>query len=65
MGSHWLVSRKVPELAVGYEENFVRDLYEKHGLVWVLYPGYWCGQASRWARDSGIGEQDVLVARKG
>jgi SAM-dependent methyltransferase len=65
MGSHWLVSRKVPELAVGYEENFVRDLHEKHGLAWVLYPGYWCGQASHWARDSGLGEQDVLVARKG
>jgi SAM-dependent methyltransferase len=64
MGSHWLVSRKVPELAVGYDENFLRDLYAKHALSWVLYPGYWCGQTSHWSRDSRTGEQDVLVARK-
>jgi SAM-dependent methyltransferase len=64
MGSHWLVSRKVPELAVRYEEKFVRDLHAKHGLASVLRPGYWCGQTSHWGRDSGIGEQDVLVTRK-
>lgn len=64
LGSHWLVSTKVPELAVGYNENVVRELYAKHGLSWELYPGYWCGQASHWPRDSGIGEQDVVVARK-
>ncbi|ACL61609.1 class I SAM-dependent methyltransferase [Methylobacterium nodulans] len=63
MGTHWVMSKKVPELAVAFEESYVREVYAKNGLVYDFYPGYWCGQPSRWARDSGTGEQDVLVAR--
>jgi len=64
LGSHWLVSKRVPELSVAYEESFMRDLYARHGLSWRLYPGYWCGQASHWSPDSGTGEQDVVVGSK-
>jgi SAM-dependent methyltransferase len=63
-GSHWLVSAKVPELSVGYDDVFLTDLYAQHGLSSDRYLGYWCGQPSHWSRDSGLGEQDVIVAGK-
>jgi len=63
LGTHWLVSLRTPELSVGYRENFVRELHEKNGLGYQLYPGNWCGQPSRWPRRE-IAEQDVVVARK-
>jgi SAM-dependent methyltransferase len=63
-GSHWIVSAKVPELSVGYDDSFLTDLYAKHGLSGERYLGHWCGQPSHWSRTSNFGEQDVIVARK-
>ena len=63
-GSHWIVSAKVPELSVGYDDSFLTDLYAKHGLSGERYLGHWCGQPSHWSSTSNFGEQDVIVARK-
>ena len=63
-GSHAVVSAKMPELAVGYHDGYLDDLYAKHGLSGERYFGYWCGQPSKWSPDSGTGEQDVLVGSK-
>jgi ubiquinone/menaquinone biosynthesis C-methylase UbiE len=64
-GDYRVVSRQVPELAVAYVKDFMDKLYVKHGLTPTFYPGFWCGQASYWSRDSETGEQDVLVGTKG
>ena len=63
-GTYWVVSSKVPELSVGYDDGFLSDLYTKHGLSNERYPGHWCGQPSHWSKESSFGEQDVIVARK-
>ncbi len=63
-GTYWVVSSKVPELSVGYDDGFLSDLYAKHGLSNERYPGHWCGQPSHWSKESSFGEQDVIVARK-
>jgi SAM-dependent methyltransferase len=63
-GSHAVVSTKMPELSVGYHDRYLDEVYARHGLAGERYPGYWCGQPSKWSPASGTGEQDVLVARK-
>jgi ubiquinone/menaquinone biosynthesis C-methylase UbiE len=64
-GPHWLQSKKVPELAVGYDEPFVRQCYDRHGFDAGLevYRGCWAGGAGSWPRGSGL-EQDVIVGTK-
>jgi SAM-dependent methyltransferase len=50
-----------PEVAIGYEEEFVFGLYEKYGLK-IKYPihyGSWCG------RHNFLSLQDIIVASKG
>lgn len=66
LGSHWIVSRRVPELAIGYDERFLLSLYRKHGFSEhsEIYRGAWCGRAGHWPRDSGLGDQDTVVATK-
>ncbi len=56
-GNYWSVSRTVPEMAIAYEEQFMRALYQKYGLVPELHPGEWyCGGSP--------GDQDILLGRK-
>jgi SAM-dependent methyltransferase len=65
LGSHWIQNGRVPELAVAYDETYIRGLYAKHGLEDPkIYEGAWCGRAGYWPDGSGFGNQDVLVARK-
>ena len=66
LGSHWIQSGKVPELAVAYDERYIREVYAKHGLSDPprVYLGGWCGRVGHWPRDSGLGDQDTLVATK-
>ena len=48
-GPQWLFEEGMacPELAVGYEEKYVRDLYASNGLdVSGFYLGPWSGQAA-------------------
>ena len=54
------ISRETPELAVGYDINFVISLYEKNGLE-VKQPihfGSWCG------RSDYLSYQDLVMAIK-
>jgi cyclopropane fatty-acyl-phospholipid synthase-like methyltransferase len=62
-GLYWLVSEKVPELAVGFQEEFIHQLHQRHGLNYHLYAGNWCGQPSQWPRGE-VAEQDIVVATK-
>jgi ubiquinone/menaquinone biosynthesis C-methylase UbiE len=65
-GSYRVVSNRVPELAVAYDEPYVRELYAKHGLSGEpnVYVGAWCGRTGYWPPDSGLGDQDTAVAAK-
>jgi len=60
LGSHWIHSKRVPELGVAYEESYLRGIYSKHGLSDPpdIYFGWWCG------RSTGLDAQDVVVATK-
>jgi SAM-dependent methyltransferase len=60
LGSYWISSKRVPELGVAYDENYLRGIYSKHGLSDPLeiYYGRWCG------RSTGLDIQDVVVATK-
>jgi len=60
LGSHWISSRRVPELAVAYDERYLRGIYSKHGLSDPpdIHFGWWCG------RSTGLDSQDVVVATK-
>jgi SAM-dependent methyltransferase len=60
LGSHWIQSKKVPELSVAYDERYLREIYSKHGLSDLpdIYFGTWCG------RSTGLDTQDVVVATK-
>jgi SAM-dependent methyltransferase len=64
LDSHWLVSLRVPELSVGYDEEYVRNVYEKRGLEKTIYYGGWCGRPPLWSQASGTGDQDVVLATK-
>jgi SAM-dependent methyltransferase len=57
LGTHWLMSLKVPELSVAYEESYVTELYAKHKLSRTFYAG-------QWSTGAGPGDQDLLIARK-
>lgn len=65
-GSHWVVNEKVPELSVGYDEQYVRDFYKTYGLFaeMTIYHGGWCGRAPFWSPEPGLGDQDVVLATK-
>jgi SAM-dependent methyltransferase len=60
LGSHWIQSKRVPELAVAYDERYLRGIYSKHGLSDPpdIHFGWWCG------RSAGLDAQDVVVATK-
>lgn len=66
LGSHWIQSRRVPELGVAYDERYLRKVYAKHGLSDPpdIYLGQWCGRAGYWPPDSGLLDQDTVVATK-
>lgn len=66
LGSYWVQSEKVPELAVGYDERYIREIYAKHGLSDppAIYLGAWCGRQGYWPRGTGLSSQDVTVAAR-
>ena len=59
-----VVDTKVPELAVGYDEDYVRDVYERRGLSTEggIYYGTWSGREPS-ARASGLIQDLVLSTR--
>ncbi len=65
-GVYSVASTKVPELAVGYEERYVHELYAKHGLSDEpgVHRGGWSGRTPYWPLDSALRDQDTFVATK-
>jgi len=66
-GAYWTVNDKVPELSTGYEEGYVKELFERHGLSLAdgVYYGGWCGRPDLWGDGAGgLGDQDLLLAAK-
>lgn len=63
-GPAWLVSPGAPELSVGYDEGYARELYSRLFSDTALRYGGWCGRPPLWAPESGLGDQDVIVATK-
>lgn len=59
-GIYRVIDPENPEHAVGYDEEYVLGLHEKHGLKPVRPPGYgaWCG------RKEFLSYQDIVVATK-
>lgn len=62
-GPCWTVDPKVPELAIGYDEDYVRSLYEQYSLSenFNVHYGNWSGRPS--LPDPGF-SQDIVVATK-
>ena len=61
-GPQWLFEEgmSAPELAVGYEEKYVRDLYDRHGLDMAgFHLGPWSGQPATPA--TGPHGQDLVI----
>ncbi|WP_052070138.1 class I SAM-dependent methyltransferase [Streptacidiphilus albus] len=64
IGEAYVASVKVPELSVGYRESYIRELCAAHGFAAdpvVLY-GAWSGRRGHWPADSGLGDQDTVIA---
>lgn len=59
-GEYRIVDTNVPENAVAYDEDFVRNLYEKYmlGIADPIRYGSWCGRADF------LSFQDIIVASK-
>jgi SAM-dependent methyltransferase len=65
LGSYWIQNSRVPELAVAYDEEYIRGAHIRNGLsAPKIYEGNWCGRTGYWPNGSGFGDQDVLVAVK-
>jgi len=53
------IDKTYPELATGYDELYVFDLYKKCGLtINKTFYGSWCG------RKEYLSYQDIIVAKK-
>lgn len=64
VGPAWVVNTAVPELSVGYDEAHARELYGRLFSDTTIHFGGWCGRPPLWAPESGLGDQDVIVATK-
>jgi SAM-dependent methyltransferase len=64
IGLHWSIDARHPELAVAYEELYVRDLFERHGLSPSTYHGTWSGRALASTSTYIEFEQDFVVGTK-
>jgi len=66
-GTYWTVNDKVPELSTGYEEGYITELFERHGLSLAdgVHLGGWSGRPALFADEAGnLGDQDLLLATK-
>jgi hypothetical protein len=56
----WVADRNLPEAALAYDEDSVRQAYEKAGFRTdeSIFYGSWCGRASF------VDYQDMIVARR-
>jgi SAM-dependent methyltransferase len=65
MGPCAVVNAKVPELSVGYDEDYAREVYERRGLSTGggIYYGAWSGREPS-AQTSGLGQDLILSIRR-
>lgn len=64
VGPHWIVDAKVPELAVAYEDDYVHDLFDRHGLAPSFHYGTWSGRQLSAAEEQFGFCQDYALSRK-
>jgi SAM-dependent methyltransferase len=64
IGPSWVASTAVPELSVGYDEEYVREVYARLFSDTAIHYGGWCGRPPLWSPQSGLGDQDIVVATK-
>jgi ubiquinone/menaquinone biosynthesis C-methylase UbiE len=64
-GPCWVISDKIPELSLAYDQAYVQRLLADRKLEEkrVVHAG-WCGRAPFWSEKPGPGDQDVVVARR-
>lgn len=62
---YWTISREVPELAVAYDESYIRDLYERYEISdgYTIHNGNWAIRPSR-SSETLEWDQDILVSAK-
>jgi len=62
-GTHAVVSTRVPELSIAYDEEYIKRAFALAGLhhLDIAYGG-WCGRKPLWSEESGPGDQDVVIA---
>jgi SAM-dependent methyltransferase len=63
VGPHWVVDPKVPELALAYDEAYVRALFRRHGQSCGVHYGSWSGRPIP-ADDPPRWDQDVVLTTK-
>jgi SAM-dependent methyltransferase len=65
-GPSWTISRRVPALGIAFDDEYVLDLYRRHGFAPdpAIYRGRWCGRQGHWPPGTGLEAQDVIVATK-
>jgi ubiquinone/menaquinone biosynthesis C-methylase UbiE len=66
LGPHWVLTPKVPEYSVAYDEPAVHACFERFGLgtKGTTYYGGWCGRPAFWFEESGLGDHDVVIGTK-
>ncbi len=65
--TYWTVNDKAPELSTGYEEGYIKDVFERHelSLAGGMHYGGWSGRPALWDHEAGnLGDQDLLLATK-
>jgi hypothetical protein len=59
LGSCWVADASDPEAVTGYEEDFVRAVYDRYNLeIKAIHYGAWCG------REKFLSYQDLIFAFK-
>jgi len=60
MEGYFTVDSDVPETAIGYDEEYIEQIFEKSGLTIVrpIHYGSWCSRAQF------LSYQDIIIARK-
>ncbi len=47
-----------PEICVGFDESYIKELFKRNGMTAAIHPGEWCG------RDNYTSFQDIVLVTK-
>jgi hypothetical protein len=58
LGECRVIDKDAPESAIAYDEQYIRSLYQEHGMMIIepVHYGSWCG------RQRFLSYQDIIVA---